>query len=51
MEASVRRAEAEIAARYIGSKRHTIQVDYERYLHGVRVERKRGAARVGAPVG
>jgi dimethylaniline monooxygenase (N-oxide forming) len=48
MEASVRRDAAEIAARYIGSKRHTIQVDFERYLHALQVERRRGAARATA---
>ena len=50
MEASVRAADAEIAARYVGSKRHTIQVDFERYLHDLRQERQRGASRVGASV-
>jgi dimethylaniline monooxygenase (N-oxide forming) len=50
MEASVRAADAEVAARYVGSKRHTIQVDFDRYLHELRQERRRGASRVAVPV-
>ncbi len=45
MEASVRRDAAEIAARYIGSKRHTIQVDFPRHLHDLQTKRRLGAAR------
>ncbi len=40
--------EAERAAmfkRYVASKRHTMQVDFEDYVLGVRQERRRGAAR------
>jgi dimethylaniline monooxygenase (N-oxide forming) len=51
MTASMARDEAEVRARYIGSKRHTIQVDFERYLHELRQERKKGAQRAAAPVG
>lgn len=46
---SMARDDAEVRTRYIGSKRHTIQVDFERYLHELRQERKKGASRV--PVG
>jgi hypothetical protein len=31
--------------RYVASKRHTMQVDYDDYLFELRRERKRGAAR------
>ena len=49
MQAAIARADEAVRSRYIGSKRHTIQVDYEAYLHGLRQERRRGAARVPAP--
>ena len=48
MAASIAADDAEVRARYIGSKRHTIQVDFDRYLHELQVERARGARRVGA---
>ena len=48
MAQSIARDDAEVRARYIGSKRHTIQVDFERYLHELRQERVRGAKRAGA---
>ena len=50
MQASIAKAQDSIRKRYIGSKRHTIQVDFEVYLHELRAERKRGAARVPAKV-
>ncbi len=50
MAASMAANEAAIRARYIGSKRHTIQVDFETYLHELRQERRKGAQRVGAGV-
>lgn len=50
MAASIRRDDEEVRARYIGSKRHTIQVDFEVYLHRLRQERKKGAQRAGVPV-
>lgn len=31
--------------RYVTSPRHTIQVDFDRYLHDLRYERRRGARR------
>jgi dimethylaniline monooxygenase (N-oxide forming) len=34
--------------RYVASKRHTIQVDFDRYLHDLGKERKRGAERARA---
>ncbi len=49
MEASIRAADEAIRKRYIGSKRHTIQVDFEVYLHALRQERKKGAARAATP--
>ena len=33
--------------RYVASKRHTIQVDYDDYMRGLRKERERGAKRAG----
>ena len=49
MQASIDRQEAEVHARYIGSKRHTIQVDFDRYLHALGTERRHGAKRAGVP--
>jgi len=34
--------------RYVGSKRHTIQVDFDSYLHGLDVEQRAGARRATA---
>ena len=45
MAASIAADDQEVRARYIGSKRHTIQVDFERYRHELQAERKRGAKR------
>lgn len=45
MQASIAEDDAAVRSRYIGSKRHTIQVDFEVYLHDLRQERKRGAKR------
>ena len=36
---------AAVAARYVGSKRHTIQVDYDIYMHDLQKEWAKGAAR------
>ncbi len=44
-QASIAEDDAAVRSRYIGSKRHTIQVDFEVYLHELRQERKRGAKR------
>jgi dimethylaniline monooxygenase (N-oxide forming) len=43
--ADIARERAELRRRYVASKRHTMQVDYDDYLFEVRRERKRGAAR------
>jgi dimethylaniline monooxygenase (N-oxide forming) len=45
IEASIASDDAEVAARYVGRKRHTIQVDFERYQHDLQQERRRGAVR------
>ena len=39
---------ARMRKRYVASKRHTIQVDFDRYLYDLRRERRRGAARAAA---
>ena len=44
--ADIARERAALRRRYVASKRHTMQVDYDDYLFEVRRERKRGAARV-----
>ena len=48
MAASIAADDQEVRTRYVGSKRHTIQVDFERYRHELQQERKRGAKRVAA---
>ncbi len=50
MQASIERQDAAVRERYLGSKRHTIQVDFDVYLHALRTERRRGAKRAGVPV-
>jgi cation diffusion facilitator CzcD-associated flavoprotein CzcO len=45
MEADIRREQRRMRKRYVASKRHTIQVDFDRYLYDLRRERRRGAAR------
>ena len=45
MEADIRREQARMRRRYVASKRHTIQVDFDRYLYDLRRERRRGGAR------
>ncbi|CAN5155994.1 NAD(P)-binding domain-containing protein [soil metagenome] len=50
MQRAIDRTDREVRARYIGSKRHTIQVDFDRYLHALRTERRRGARRAGVTV-
>jgi thioredoxin reductase len=46
MERVIERERARMAKRYVASKRHTIQVDFDPYMRAVRRERKRGR---GAP--
>ena len=40
------RAERKMRKRYVASKRHTIQVDFQPYMREIRRERKRAAQRV-----
>jgi cation diffusion facilitator CzcD-associated flavoprotein CzcO len=46
MLADIERERAAMRRRYVASKRHTMQVDYDDYLFDLRRERRRGAARV-----
>ncbi len=48
MHAVIDADRAAMRARYVASKRHTIQVDYEDYLHALAKERETGAARARA---
>ena len=48
MEADVRREDARTRRRYVASRRHTIQVDFDRYLYELGRERRRGAERARA---
>jgi dimethylaniline monooxygenase (N-oxide forming) len=48
MEADIRRDQARMSKRYVASKRHTIQVDFDSYLFDLKRERRRGAARAVA---
>jgi dimethylaniline monooxygenase (N-oxide forming) len=48
MEAEIRRDQARMSKRYVASKRHTIQVDFDSYLFDLKRERRRGAARAVA---
>ena len=45
MQADIRRENAAMRKRYVASARHTIQVDFDRYLYELERERRRGAAR------
>lgn len=46
MRAEIAEAEEKMRKRYIASKRHTIQVDFQPYLREIRRERKQAAQRV-----
>ncbi|MFL5899678.1 MAG: NAD(P)-binding domain-containing protein [Solirubrobacterales bacterium] len=46
MRAEIAEAERKMRKRYVVSKRHTIQVDFQPYLREIRCERKRAAQRV-----
>jgi dimethylaniline monooxygenase (N-oxide forming) len=48
MEADVQRERAKMFKRYVASKRHTMQVDFDNYLHELHKELKAGAARARA---
>jgi dimethylaniline monooxygenase (N-oxide forming) len=45
MEAAIRRDREQMRKRYVPSKRHTMQVDYDDFLYEMRRERERGAKR------
>ncbi|HKG38523.1 MAG TPA: NAD(P)/FAD-dependent oxidoreductase, partial [Conexibacter sp.] len=42
----VERERAKMFKRYVASKRHTMQVDFDNYLHDIAHERRAGARRV-----
>jgi len=46
MRAEIQAEEARMRKRYVSSKRHTVQVDFQPYLREIRRERKRAAQRV-----
>jgi thioredoxin reductase len=46
MRAEITEADRKMRKRYVASKRHTIQVDFQPYLREIRRERKRAAQRV-----
>jgi len=46
MQAAISVAEVKMKKRYVASKRHTIQVDFQPYLREIRRERRRAAQRV-----
>jgi cation diffusion facilitator CzcD-associated flavoprotein CzcO len=48
METQMRRERARMFKRYVASKRHTMQVDFDNYLYAVSKERKAGFARARA---
>jgi hypothetical protein len=45
MLADLERERAVMRRRYVASKRHTMQIDYDDYLFDLKRERRRGAAR------
>jgi cation diffusion facilitator CzcD-associated flavoprotein CzcO len=48
MEAEIRREREKMFKRYVASKRHTMQVDFDNYLYDLRREMRAGAARARA---
>jgi thioredoxin reductase len=48
MLADMERERSAMRRRYVASKRHTMQVDYDDYMFDLRRERKRGASRASA---
>ena len=48
MRADIRADQRAMRARYVASKRHTIQVDFDDYLYALAKERREGAARARA---
>ena len=45
MEADIERERAKMFKRYVASKRHTMQVDFDNYLYDLNKEMKAGARR------
>jgi dimethylaniline monooxygenase (N-oxide forming) len=48
MRADIARERRRMHKRYVASKRHTMQVDFDDYLADLAKERRRGAERVAA---
>lgn len=48
MQQDIARRQAAMRKRYVASKRHTIQVDFDDYMKELRVEREAGAARAAS---
>jgi hypothetical protein len=48
MQAWIRADRHAMAKRYVRSERHTMQVDFWRYIRAIRQARQRGAAPAGA---
>ena len=48
MLADIEHERAAMHRRYVASKRHTMQVDYDDYMFELRRERKRGASRASS---
>ena len=48
MQADIDRERARMFKRYVASKRHTMQVDFDSYLHELSKEQRAGAARAAA---
>jgi len=48
LRADISADQAAMRERYVASKRHTIQVDYDDYLHALAKERRKGAERARA---
>jgi dimethylaniline monooxygenase (N-oxide forming) len=48
MRTDMERERARMFKRYVASKRHTMQVDFDNYLHELRAERRAGAERARA---
>jgi dimethylaniline monooxygenase (N-oxide forming) len=48
LRAEIAADQASMRSRYVASKRHTIQVDFDDYLHALAKERRRGAERARA---
>jgi dimethylaniline monooxygenase (N-oxide forming) len=48
MESEIRRERARMRRRYVASRRHTMEADFDDYLYALRREMKAGARRAGA---